>query len=68
MYTIWLEWDVGQDNFVFTTTDKAREWIDTAVKNDPALAEQFPNGFYDVEEAGLCGIMRAYVDPIYLKG
>lgn len=66
MYTIWIEWDLGQDNFVFTTPDKAREWINAAILNDESLVEEFPNGFNDVEEAGLCGITKAFVDPIYL--
>ena len=66
MYTIWIEWDLGQDNFVFTTPDKAREWINAAILNDELLVEEFPNGFNDVAEARLCGITKAFVDPIYL--
>ena len=66
MFGIWIEWDMGQENLAFTTADKAVAWIDAAIMNDESLVEEFPNGFNDVEEAGLCGIFQLSVDPIYL--
>jgi hypothetical protein len=67
MFKVWLEWDLGQDNLVFTTAYKARDWLDAAIKGDESLVEEFPNGFNDVDEAGLCGIIELFVDPIYLN-
>ena len=28
MFKLWVEWDFGQDNIVFTSKDKAIQWLD----------------------------------------
>ena len=64
MFKVWMEWDCGQDYLVFTTEEKARAWIDAIVKDEGfGLTEEFPNGYHDLIEETLCGIVPVYIDP-----
>lgn len=57
MYKVWLEWDLGQDTVVFTSREKAEAWINDAILADEyGLADEFPQGFQDVYDTGLCSI------------
>jgi hypothetical protein len=64
MFKVWLEWDCGQDYLVFTTEEKAIAWIDAIAKDEDAgLVDEFPNGYSDIDDAGLCYISKLEVDP-----
>lgn len=55
LITVWLEWDLGQDSVAFTDIEKAKAFVNRAILADECLAEQFPLGFADVYDEGLCG-------------
>ena len=38
MFTIWSEWDVGHENYVFMSEEAAKRWVDPINKD---------NGVYD---------------------
>ena len=62
MFKVWLEWDFGQDDCVFSTKDKAIQWVNEAIKLD-SLNEEFPNGYNDLWDAGYVDISELTVDP-----
>ena len=43
LYSIWCEWDIGQENFVFKSEDSAYEWL----KNNHSLQEVFEEDEYE---------------------
>lgn len=63
MYKVWLEWDLGQDNIIFTTKEKAKRWLDQVITDDDSLNKDFPEGFTDVYNHGLCDIVELTIDP-----
>ena len=65
MFKLWLEWDMGQDGSIFSTKDKAIQWVNAAVADDSELQEEFPNGYNDLADSGLCYIEQLNIDPTY---
>ncbi|QHJ79338.1 MAG: hypothetical protein [Bacteriophage sp.] len=47
---IWCEWDIGNENIVFSDFDIARQWADQAIK-DSGLEESME----ELEQHGLIG-------------
>lgn len=62
MIRIWAEWDMGQDNCVFTTKAKARAYFKQYFDRDEYLKEEF-GSVKEVEEAGLLSYSELEVDP-----
>lgn len=57
MYKVWLEWDFGQDNYIFSTREKAISWVNDQIEvSDAEFKSEFPNGFDDLYGAGYCEI------------
>jgi len=46
MYTIWCEWDVGQEGTVFLTLDSAKNWVN----NNIHLQEMIQYEYSDDED------------------
>lgn len=63
MFNIWCEWDVGQENLIFTTEKAARNWLSL----NQSLEECFEDGLegeaaiQDLQDAGLVGIKKLSV-------
>ncbi|QYC52547.1 hypothetical protein [Salmonella phage SSBI34] len=63
MYSIWSEWDIGQQDLVFTSEDVANKWL---LDND-TLKECYEEGLDgqaaidDLFSAGLIGITQLVV-------
>lgn len=55
MFKVWLEWDYGQDNLIFSTKEKAIQWVN----------EYGPDYTYydELLDEGLCSIQELIVDP-----
>lgn len=57
VYEVWCEWDVGQEDVVFSTSEKAWEWFEKR-------AFQFNLGVpQELSEEGLVGINGKEIDP-----
>ena len=56
MFKVWLEWDLGQDSFVFTSREKAEQWITDALAADESLSGDYPEGYADLKATGLGGV------------
>ena len=50
---IWCEWDIGNENIVFSDFDIARQWADQAIK-DAGLEESME----ELEQDGLIGFKQ----------
>jgi hypothetical protein len=63
MFRVWLEWDYGQEDRVFTTREKAMELLDWVayISHDEGWEEPFANGQAIIND-GLGGIMEVTVD------
>ena len=61
MYKLWMEWDLGQDYYVFTSEAAAMAWADEAIKLDEGLLEEFPNGYSDAQEEGFAHLQKLTV-------
>lgn len=62
-YRIWCEWDIGQDDYVFTSKAQALEWCEDNIHlaeiiADPAQELENVNA---VIEAGLLSILQVTV-------
>lgn len=64
MFKIWLEWDYGQDSFVFTTKEKAIQWVtDLKIENYEFEGQGDFLDYSMLYEEGLCFIEELEVDP-----
>lgn len=72
MFQIWCEWDCGQDDTVFTSEEKAKNWFNSNTNNIEALGQdmiEYEEDDFDVspfeyyEDKGLARIIRLRVDP-----
>lgn len=61
MFKVWIEWELGQDDLIFRTKTDAITWITSVILADEELKGEFPNGFLDVDESGLCSIQELLV-------
>ncbi len=64
MWRVWIEWDFGQDQFVFSSEEKAEAWARSVIA---AEAERSDNpedwDFKALTEEGLIGWDELTVDP-----
>lgn len=60
MFKIWLEWDYGQDYVVFTSKDKAEQWVTALQIEDYDDPTKYLT-YNDIYEEGLCGIIELEV-------
>ncbi len=53
-YKVWSEWDIGEDNVVFSSYDAARDWLEenTSIKdmNDGTVFELMSAGLLGIQE------------------
>ncbi|MAX04775.1 MAG: hypothetical protein CL883_05580 [Dehalococcoidia bacterium] len=62
MFRLWIEWDFGQDNFVFSSQEKAKKWFNSnksiqEMYDRDFLFERGPDNPYDYyDEQGLVSI------------
>jgi hypothetical protein len=68
MFKIWAEWDIGTDDFVFSSLDKAREFARIALMDNDIIGDTEEFGFdfqtlEDVEDAGLISFDPVKLDP-----
>lgn len=54
MIRLWCEWDIGQDSYIFTNEEKAREWLNKALKEDEYLSQEFESA-EEILKEGLAG-------------
>lgn len=66
-YTLWCEWDYGQQNMLFVKKEHGRIWLEQEMKmeNEEWFAEEFPNGVQDVFDEGLAGFEVARVFAVH---
>ena len=66
MFRIWSEWDIGAEDFVFSSLDKAREFARIALMdNDIIGGDEFEfQTLEDVEDAGLISFDPVKLDPV----
>jgi len=67
MFRLWIEWDYGQEDAVFTTEEKAMAYLDKAAEaydNDSPPEDRFGSG-QGIIDNGLAGILLIRVDPTY---
>ncbi len=73
MFKLWCEWDCGQEDLLFTTEEKAKNWFNNNIyaiesyqaelsdmEIEPVFGET-PFDYFD--NAGLCGLIQQTVDP-----
>ena len=63
MFRVWCEWDYDQENRVFTTREKAMEFIDTIAdySREEGWEEPFASGQAIIDD-GLAGIIPVTVE------
>lgn len=59
----WCEWDLGQDHIAFSSRFLAETWLHKQIMQDSDLKEQYPNGYSDLDENGLAGVIAYLLDP-----
>jgi hypothetical protein len=55
MFKVWLEWDYGQDHIVFTSEDKAKQWVTALQIEDYEDSSKYLT-YDDIYDEGLCSI------------
>jgi hypothetical protein len=61
MFKLWLEWDLGQDSVIFSSREAAVIWLNTRLEDDGGLLVDFPQGYEDIEDAGLLSLQPVEV-------
>ena len=62
MFKVWLEWDYGQDNLIFSTKEKAIQWVNN-LKIEFDEDDGNTQTFDTLEAEGLCGVHTVIIDP-----
>lgn len=60
MFKLWIEYDYGQEDIVFTTKEKAIQWVNDQKINDWDDPEKFLT-FQDLAYEGLASIQELTV-------
>jgi hypothetical protein len=58
---LWVEWDYGQDSYIFTDEDKAKEWLWKQIQDNGDFASEFPDGVEMLFEEGLAGFQTVTI-------
>lgn len=66
-YTLWCEWDYGQNVLLFTEKSHGKIWLEEQMRenNEEWFAEEWPNGIQDVFDEGLAGFEVARVFAVH---
>lgn len=55
-YSVWCEYDIGSEGYIFSSEDKAKAWAKKAT-TDQGL------DFNDLDQAALIGVTELEMDP-----
>lgn len=61
MYSIWLEWDFGQENTVFKTKKAAMQWLQEVVLDEDSNVREEFDTVEKLLESGLASIKKVDV-------
>ena len=60
LYSLWCEWDLGQEYIIFSSQEKGREWLAKEIAQDEYLSDE-----YDVDRIFNLGLAGFTVVALY---
>lgn len=62
VYEIWCEWDIGQEDIVFSSKENARQWLEENQNLRDLICYEFDTNIDELFKAGLLSYSTSELD------